>query len=151
MPAPAPVRASAPAGAGAGIKLRLPAILGGVPEGAEADGAKAARPLTKREADELRGELVKSYLLMADSADDLLTHTNRRKTEAQIWSTMDEEDAGILADLAIAHGLRSALAAQAVRGMVRTSNYVRAGVIVGPRIWKSFVFYAQNGGFTIWL
>lgn len=63
---------------------------------------------------------------------------------------MDAEDAGVLADIAIERGMASPVVAQAVRGMVQTSKYVRAGLIVGPRAWDTFSFYVKNGGILLW-
>lgn len=109
-----------------------------------------ASPLTEREGKQLREKLTNSILLYADLADDTISRTNAKRQKAEIWSTMDVEDAGVLADIAIERGMSSPVVAQAVRGMVQTSKYVRAGLIVGPRAWDTFSFYVKNGGILLW-
>ncbi|MGZ6376182.1 MAG: hypothetical protein ACXWPI_15870 [Ktedonobacterales bacterium] len=109
-----------------------------------------ATVLSDREAKASREKLIDSYLLYADIADDTISNTNRRRATAEIWSTMDREEAGVLADIAIERGMESPIVAQAVRGIIRTSKYARAGLIVGPRLRDTFMFYLKNGGVLLW-
>jgi hypothetical protein len=109
--------------------------------------------LSQREASEIRRDFIKSYQLYGDLADDALTRVTSRVTEAYgpalIWSSLTEEEAGILADLAIARGRTSPIVAQSIRAFVRMSNYLKAAAIVGPRAWATIERIAQNGGFSL--
>ena len=101
--------------------------------------------MSDREAKAIRAELISAILMYSDLADDAISATNRDRAHAQIWSTMTEADAGVLADLNLDLAKRSAMAAQAVRGIVKTRRYVNAGLIVVPRAWQTVEFYAQHG------
>lgn len=106
-----------------------------------------------KESKDIREGFIDAYLRYGDLADDALTAVTSRVTatdgKALIWSTMTYEEAGVLADIAIARGRTSPIVAEAIRGFIRASNYIKAAGIVGPRAWATIERIAQNGGFSL--
>lgn len=124
------------------LGLRMPSFL-----------ANAVKTLSAREASSLRDEFIDAYLAYGDLADDALTRVTSKVTAemgpAVIWSTMTRDEAGILADIAIARGRKSPVVAQSIRYFIIGNKYLKAGLIVGPRAWAMFERVAQNGGFSL--
>lgn len=103
------------------------------------------RPLGKREASDARRKLIRSVELYAEHADDLIPLFSRTHEECSIWSTITEEEAAVIADALIDWGRQWAVAAQVVRGIVRTYSYVELGMITIPRAIQTIRYYLRNG------
>ncbi len=101
------------------------------------------------EATALRENFVEGLKAFWESADNVITFTNRKHSEAYIWQTIDEEDTGFLADVLLAMGLRNRAVAAAVRGIVQARASLRVGSILLPRFVQTVNFYAENGGLVI--
>jgi hypothetical protein len=108
--------------------------------------AAATGGLTASEATQLRPKLIQALLGSSESLDDLLTTTNRRHAQAEIWSTMDQQDAETLADALLMFGRKSAIGAGIVRGVAQGYLGFRALTILGPRLWQTAKWYPENGG-----
>lgn len=124
---------------------------GGTGAGGRANGGTGAgaSPLSRAEAGELRAGLVKFIQAMGEYADEGIEFSNKRRAKPEIWGNLDDEEAGLMADLLIARGLRSAMAAQTVRNMARAWQYFAVGAILLPRFKQTVRFYAENGGFAL--
>lgn len=112
--------------------------------------ASASAPvLTKTEAEALREGVMRFLSAMGDYADEGIAITNKRREKPAIWSAMDDEELGTLADFLIARGMRSGVAAATVRNMARTWEAFQVGIILWPRFRATIRFYADNGGFAL--
>lgn len=109
------------------------------------------KPLTDKQAAEIRDDLIASYKAYADYADWFVSNTNRARAEAIIWSTIQDDEFGILADFALDLAKANPVIAQAVVGMARTARLAKVGAIIGPRVGLTLGHYASNGGFGVWM
>jgi hypothetical protein len=78
-------------------------------------------------------------------ADQAIYATNKKKKRVQIWSTVDEEEAGILVDAWLARAKVSAVAAAQVTAMVEAHRKLKVGLILIPRFYATFQVYLENG------
>lgn len=111
--------------------------------------AATAAPLTKGEAEALRDGVMRFLSAMGDYADEGIAITNKRREKPAIWSAMDDEELGTLADFMIARGMRSGQVAATVRNMARTWEALQVGIILWPRFRATVRFYTDNGGFAL--
>lgn len=111
---------------------------------------KTARVLADGEVEELQTDLIIGIRTWFDFNDKALSITNRRGAQAEIWSTIPDNEVNILAEFLIERGRRSAVVAHAVRSMVDLWRTYAVALILAPAFWESFVFYMRNGiGFAM--
>ena len=105
---------------------------------------KGVKALGEREAEALREDLEALISWLADSADDVLSHTNKRGVQSDVWALDDEELAAIV-DWLIERGKRAVAAAYAIRQVVTLWHQYQVGIILAPRLWRTALFYSQYG------
>jgi len=108
---------------------------------------KTVKVLAELEANELRDTLIKALKGACETADEGISLSNRRGAEATIWRTIDDEEIGVIADYLIEQGKQHAAAAALVRSTVDLWKRWNIALILGPRVWDTGKFYADNGGF----
>ncbi len=108
-----------------------------------------ATPLDAKEVVALRDNLIEGLKAFWGGLDNVISYTNRKRTEAYIWQTIDDEDTAFLADAILNIARKNKAAAAAVRGIARASNSLRTGAILMPRFMQMVQFYADNGGLVI--
>lgn len=109
------------------------------------------QPLSKSEASSYRGQLIEAIHGFSEAADGFISKTNRQRAVAEIWSTIDDKDAAILADALLSVAARSGQVAYVVRGGIRTWTIYKAGAITLPKALATLQFYAEHGGFALWM
>lgn len=102
-------------------------------------------PLTKREAREARATTIKSLIKWGQILDEGMPLLSKTGREVNIWGNLDEAEAGVLADCLIDMGRRWAVAAQIVRGIVRTYSWLEVGMITLPRFKQTISYYLREG------
>lgn len=108
-------------------------------------GKLSAKPLTVKEVDDLQPLLISAIVAASEGADWFISHSNRAHATAIIWS-MDEEDAEILAAVALVFGRKSGTGAMAIRGVAQAGRFYDVGKLTLPRFYQTFTFYMRNGG-----
>lgn len=76
------------------------------------------KPLSTREINERRPEYIETILDWAGALDQLITAATADGTPAFIWSSLTEEEAGVIADWLLERARKSATVAGVVRGMM---------------------------------
>lgn len=104
--------------------------------------------LTAGEARNLRPQLIEMITHGSDEADDFLSKHNRLQQEAEIWSTLEDEDIELLADTLLRLGYRSSIAAGVVRAGAQGYMNIRAVMLIVPRLFQTAQWFPQHGGFT---
>lgn len=105
--------------------------------------------LTPEEASTFRPVVIECLTQYTDWLDDGISHTNRKRTPAVIWSSMDDSEITVLADALLTYARKHAAGALFVRKVVVGWSYVRVGLIIAPRFFATMQFYAENGGFAL--
>lgn len=107
--------------------------------------------LSGGEATSLREPMIDGFMRVWELADETISATNRQHADAVIWQTIDVEDTGTLVDALLSFGRSNPVAAQAVRGIATLFIQLEVGMILVPRFWRTWTFYAKHGGFAIML
>lgn len=108
---------------------------------------KAVRKaFSEAEARAMKPMLVSAMLDYFSYADELLYATVKGHPRVEIWSSIDDEECGILADALIARGKRSAAGAAQIQAMVDVHKNLKVGMILAPRFYQTFRVYMDNGG-----
>lgn len=105
----------------------------------------AARVLSVREAEKLKGDLADLIQDAGDYLDYSLSHLNRNGGKSDIWA-FDDEEASTLAGVWISRGRKSARAAAFIRYVVSQWAYVQVAMMLGGRFVETVAFMADNGG-----
>ena len=108
-----------------------------------------AAVLTDKEVKDLKEQFTGVLQLIFEWQDDAISFTNKERAKAEIWSQIDHEDVGKIASAILSLSKRSAQLAVAVRGMVKSYEYMEAGVITSQKLFETFQFYRKHGGFSI--
>lgn len=108
-----------------------------------------AAVLTDKEAKDLKEQFTGVLQLIFEWQDDAISFTNKERAKAEIWTQLDFEDVGKIASAILSLSKRSAQMAVAVRGMVKSYEYMEAGVITSQKLFETFQFYRKHGGFSI--
>ena len=111
--------------------------------------AENLKKLSDKEARDLSVPLAKSLQTLGGYADEVISFTNGDQAEAKIWRKITLDEWKIIADMLIEDGKRSGVIATAIRGLVSAYQRLQAGLILGPRLWETYQFYADHGGFKI--
>jgi hypothetical protein len=104
-----------------------------------------SRPFSEREAEEIRPALLAALLDYFKYADELIYATNKAHQHVTIFSSIDDEDAGVLVDAWLARARQSAKSASHVVFMVNKHMELRVGIILIPRFYEMFRVYVDNG------
>ena len=102
-------------------------------------------PLTRTEAKSAREKVARSIKKWGELADELMPLASRTGADVAIWSTLDEGECQVLADWLIDLGKERAVAAQVVRGLMRTYYLWEVGAITIPRLKATISYYVRNG------
>lgn len=108
-----------------------------------------AKPLTDREAEQLRPALLAALLDYFKYADELIYATNRAHHHVRIWSSIDDEDAGVLVDVWLARAKTSVRSASHIVFMINKHAELRVGIILIPRFYETFRAYVDGGGIGV--
>lgn len=108
-----------------------------------------AAVLTDKEVKDLKEQFTGVLQLIFEWQDDAISFTNKERAKAEIWTQLDFEDVGKIASAILSLSKRSAQMAVAVRGMVKSYEYMEAGVITSQKLFETFQFYRKHGGFSI--
>ena len=111
--------------------------------------ASNLKKLTDKEAKDLAVPLAKTLQTLGGYVDEVITFTNAEQAKAKIWSTITFDEWKIIADMLIEDGKKSGIIATAIRGTVSAYQRLQAGLIIGPRLWETYQFYAEHGGFKL--
>lgn len=98
---------------------------------------KEGTTLSAGEAKALEEPLIAALLADSYYIDQYIWYRTKDDTQAPIWSDMDTEDMTKLASIMLKRGQKSPAAAAVVRGMVNSSAYFDAVMLVGPRFIKT--------------
>jgi hypothetical protein len=111
---------------------------------------KAVRKaFTEAEAKAIKPMLVSAMMDYFSYADELLYATVKGHPRVEIWSSIDDEECGILADVLIARGKKSAAGAAQIQAMVDVHKNLKVGMILAPRFYQTFRLYMDNGGMSL--
>lgn len=108
---------------------------------------QTVKVLAELEANQMRDTLITALKGACETADEGISLSNRKGAEATIWRTIDDEEIGVIADYLIEQGKQHAAAAALVRSTVDLWKRWNIALILGPRVWDTGKFYADNGGF----
>lgn len=114
-------------------------------EAKDTPAAKPGKPMSDREAEELRETYTQALRALFDFADDTIKFTSGGHEDPEIWSTVDDDDLSLIVTARLNQAKHSAKVAASVHRTI--SLYQRAAVyiVVGPRCWQSLVWYADHG------
>lgn len=107
------------------------------------------KPLSVKEAKDLALPLAKTLQTIGGYVDEVITFTNGEQAEAKIWRKITLDEWQIIADMLIEDAKKSGIIATAIRGTVSAYQRLQAGLIIGPRLWETYQFYADHGGFKL--
>jgi hypothetical protein len=107
------------------------------------------KPLSEREAEEIKPALLAALLDYFMYADELIYATNKAHNHVQIWASIDEEEANILVDVWLTRAKRDAKAASHVVTAVNRHMEVKVGLILAPRFYQTFRAYVDGGGISV--
>ena len=105
--------------------------------------------LTDKEAKELQPEFRKALDVVFWEVDKIISKTNKEHAEAVIWSNIDNDDMDFLAEYLVDGARKNKIIATMVERTVQSHRHMRAGMITGPRVAQTFMFYGQHGGFSL--
>ena len=97
----------------------------------------------------MRDNLVEGLKSFWKGTDEVISFSNKKRTEAYIWQAIDDEDTEFLADALLRLAQRNKAIAAAVRGVANASHLLRTGAILMPRFLQTVQFYSDNGGLMI--
>jgi hypothetical protein len=103
------------------------------------------KPLSQKEADEIREPLISAMGDYFHYADELMTGTSANGAEAAIWGSIDDEEIGILIDAWLARARTDSRAAYFAVQAVNGHYKLKIGLILAPRFYQTFQFYVDNG------
>ena len=103
------------------------------------------KPLSSKEAGEIRQPLIDAMGDYFHYADELMSGTSANGAEAEIWSSIDDEELGILVDAWLARAQKDPIAAHYAVQAVNSHYKLKIGMILAPRFYQTFRFYVDNG------
>lgn len=117
-------------------------------------GKEKAEKAVRKAFSEAEARVVKPMLVSAmldyfSYADELLYATVKGHPRVEIWSTIDDEECGILADVLVARGKRSAAGAAQIQAMIDVHKNLKVGMILAPRFYQTFRVYMDSGGMSL--
>lgn len=103
------------------------------------------RKLTDAEVIKMRPKLIQLIVWQSEHLDEFISATTRGHAPVEIWSTLDYDDAEILADYLISRARVDERAAVAVRYAATIMDKIKLGIIVGPRLYQTMLTYFDRG------
>lgn len=107
------------------------------------------KPLSDKEAESIKPALIAALLDYFRYADELIYATHRMHKQVQIWSSIDDEEAGMLVDVWLARARRSATSARHIQLIIDRHQELRVGIILAPRFYATFRAYVDGGGIGV--
>lgn len=104
-----------------------------------------SRKLTDTEAVRLRPKLIEFIIWQSEHLDDFISATTKGHAPIEIWSTIDRDDAEIIADFLISQAKVNDGAAVAVRYAATIMEKIKLGIIIGPRVYHTMMAYIERG------
>ena len=106
----------------------------------------SGKKLSDVEAIKLRPKLINFVMWQSEHLDQFIIATTRgHDTTIIIWSDITEPEAEILVDFWIARAKVNAQAAQAIRYASVMMDRIRLGLIIVPRMYRTFITYMERG------
>lgn len=99
---------------------------------------KEQKTLTLKEVSELREPLIGALIDDFGYLDEGIHLWAMSDVKTPIWGDIDQDEAGILADIMLKRGQRSPKAAAAVRALVDSDIYLQVAAIIGPRAIRTY-------------
>jgi len=106
---------------------------------------RTGKRISDAEGMKLRPKLIATILWTSEHADNFLEATTKGHEEVEIWSSIDETEAEILADFMIERGKQSEVVAGYVRRSIALYDQLKIVVIVAPRLYKTLLLYLKRG------
>ncbi len=104
-----------------------------------------SKPLSAKKAEEIRQPLIDAIIDYFKYTDELMSGTSANGVQAQIWSTIDDEEIGILIDAWLARARVDERMAGYAVAAVNNHYKLKIGLILAPRFYQTFRFYVDNG------
>lgn len=111
--------------------------------------AKRTRPLTEKEQEELKPDLVEALRDGLPLLDQVILATNRAHAKPYIYASIDDEDIDKLANWWLKKARKSGEMAEAARQIIAYHDDVEILLMIIPTIPQTLAFYKDNGGFTL--
>lgn len=124
-------------------------LLDALPIGKDKAEKAVRKAFTEAEAKLIKPMLVSAMMDYFQYADELLYATVKGHPRVEIWSSIDAEECGILAEALIARGKKSAAGAAQIQAMVDVHKNLKVGLILAPRFYQTFRIYMDNGGASL--
>lgn len=106
---------------------------------------KPEKLLTDAEIAKLKPKLINAIIWQTDHMDSFIQATTKKHLSVFIWSTMDENEAELLAKFLLARGKRDATTATLVRQMADLMEKIELGLILLPRAYATMRTYFERG------
>lgn len=110
---------------------------------------KRTRPLTEKEVEELKPNLVEALEDALPLLDQFILATNKAHNKPYIYSSLDNEDIDKLANWWLKKACKSSEMAAAANQLIAYHDDVEILVMTLPMFGDTFKFYKDNGGFTL--
>ncbi len=117
----------------------------GKANGKEEKAGIRTKPLSAKEAEEIRQPLIDALADYFKYGDELMSGTSANGVQAMIWSSIDDEELGILIDAWLARARVDSTAAYYAVAAVNNHYKLKIGLILAPRFYQTFKFYVDNG------
>lgn len=105
--------------------------------------------LTDKEAKDLLKPFASALSEIGRYVDEVISITNGDAAKAKIWSTISKDEWEVVAAMLIEDGKKSGIIAVAVRATASAYTRLQVGLIVLPRLYETYAFYADHGGFKL--
>ncbi len=112
-----------------------------------------ARALTEAESERYLPQVTVFFQRLGIALDYAVTHSNKAHAESDSWM-MEEEEAAVLARVYIKRAKKigwMAEVARQVQHLEDVGDAARVARILGKRGAATALFYASNGGVSLWL
>lgn len=114
----------------------------------EAWRAENGGKFSPEEAAERREGLLRKLTGWSDDADKFLSISNAEQEEARIWH-MDEDEATPLVNILLKRAMKDETTAVVIRAAMDGDDYIRAAVVLLPRLGRTAVWHRKHGGFNL--
>lgn len=101
--------------------------------------------MTEREAADIREDYEQALLGIWGFTDDGLKFVTGGHKDPEIWTTIDPGDLKIIVDSRLRKAQRNAKVAASVHRTIDLYEQGAVYLILGPRMWQSLQFIAENG------
>lgn len=112
-----------------------------------------ARALTEAESERYLPQVTVFFQRVGIALDYALTHSNKAHAESDIW-ILEDDEAATLARVYIKRAKKigwMAEVARQVQHLEDVGDAARVARILGKRVGATGLFYASNGGISLWL